>query len=246
MIIVADSHVSEENGNLTSFFKMLEAIGQSPYDVVFLGDIFDLWIGLRRYEEPHHIRFRDWCRQNLPKRAIGFIEGNHEFYVADNHRAIFTWSSERQWLDVGAATLFAHGDLINRADKNYLRFRRLTKNPLTKALVRFLPGGRMLARHLKRRLKTTNQAFRIGLPEEALRGYARQEFAKGIRHIFIGHFHQPFEVTGPDGGALHVLPGWFSAEQIALLDRKGGLARVDSWREILSTNPAGPGLETGA
>ena len=132
--------------------------------------------------------------------------------------------------------LFVHGDLINTADKNYLRFRKLTKNRLAKWLVRWLPFGAKIAQKVKQKLKKTNRQFRIGLPKSALQEYADQQFQKGIHHIFVGHFHEEYQVAGPKGAALHVLPAWFSSEKICHIDEIKGTVRSFHWHEAVSCN----------
>ena len=46
-----------------------------PAGILFLGDIFELWIALKGYEMPEHKRFVDWCRSHSKNMEIGFIEG---------------------------------------------------------------------------------------------------------------------------------------------------------------------------
>jgi UDP-2,3-diacylglucosamine pyrophosphatase LpxH len=82
MIIIADAHIDEACGNDTDFFRMLHALENNDHDVVFLGDIFDLWIALPRYEKNSHRQFLSWCQEQKSHRSIGFIEGNHEYFVA--------------------------------------------------------------------------------------------------------------------------------------------------------------------
>ena len=81
MIIVSDAHINKSRGNHSEFFKMLAAIEKTEHDLIFLGDIFDLWIALPRYEEDIHVNFIAWSREQKDSRTIGFLEGNHEFYV---------------------------------------------------------------------------------------------------------------------------------------------------------------------
>ena len=45
LIIITDAHISNENRNVVDFFFMLEKLAANDDDIVFLGDIFDLWIG---------------------------------------------------------------------------------------------------------------------------------------------------------------------------------------------------------
>jgi len=232
LIIVSDAHVSATHGNSDAFFDMLDALAETDRDLLFLGDIFDLWISLPRYEEPMQRAFLAWCARQRDRREIGFVEGNHEFFVAERQAHHFSWASG-DGRRMGAL-LAVHGDLINRADKNYLRFRRLAKNPLTKTLTRFMPFGPDLAVRLKRRLSYTNQAFRIGLPYEALNEYARHWFRQGVETILVGHFHEKYHFQGERGGHLYVLPDWYASGEISLFDRDAGGLKSLPWRQLVS------------
>ena len=63
MIIITDAHISKARGNHAIFFKMLESLEKNNQDLIFLGDIFDLWVALPRYEEEIHRDFIAWCRR---------------------------------------------------------------------------------------------------------------------------------------------------------------------------------------
>lgn len=234
MIVIADAHVSKENGNIDDFFEMLDLLAQSDQEIIFLGDIFDLWIGLRRYEEDHHRRFIDWVGKRTERGLVGFVEGNHEFYVAKRYRKTFHLASPTGFRDESRGLLFVHGDLINRADKNYLRFRLLTKNFLTRSLLRFMPFGLKLAEKLKQRLKTTNKPFKIKLPEEALREYAEARFEEGVRRVLVGHFHDPFTHEHADGRGLYVLPAWLNTQMVAVLNGPDYTPVVRHWRALMT------------
>lgn len=234
MIIVADAHVSRFHGNDNAFFEMLSALEKADRDVVFLGDIFDLWVAFPRYEGEIHERFLAWCRAYKNRRLVGFVEGNHEFFVADQHGGDFSWCERAERALPREKTLFVHGDLINRDDKNYLRFRKLTKNLIAKTLVRMLPRGPHLVDDLKRKLKNTNQAFRIRLPEEHLRRFARERLESEVEAIFVGHFHQPYRYNHEEKGFIQVLPAWYEGGSIAEWRSDERSLTLGPWEEILS------------
>lgn len=228
MILVSDAHVCGGLGNTETFFEMLNKFESNDEDLVFLGDIFDLWIGLPRYETDYQRKFAAWCEQQKVRRRIGFVEGNHEFYVVRQHHGSFSWSTTCGHRE--GQTLFVHGDLINRADKNYLRFRTLTKNPLVRTLFRYLPYGPRLAHKIKKDLKNTNHAFRISLPEAALCDYAEQMFANGIDRVMVGHFHQAWRYEGTAGQYLQILPDWYSTGEVCRYD--GEQAEILPWKAL--------------
>lgn len=236
MILITDAHVNAAAGTHRPFFSMLEALEKTREDIVFLGDIFDLWIALPRYEQTVHTRFIEWCRREKTRRDIGYIEGNHEFFLAEQKRDAFSWATDTaQWAD-GRGNLFCHGDLINRRDRNYLRFRRLTKNRRLKSILRILPSGPFWVEHVKKKLKHTNPAFRSCLPREEIRRFLSAAKAAGISRVFVGHFHQ--EAFFREGGTrLYVLPDWMGTRRITRLNPLSGRVFHLPWPDLRRLPP---------
>jgi UDP-2,3-diacylglucosamine pyrophosphatase LpxH len=233
-IIVADSHVQPDGLIERSFFEMLAMLGNSRYDIVFLGDIFDLWIGLPGYETPAQKDFLAWCRGQKNLRRIGLIEGNREFFVSEMHADHFSWStSATSWRSADGCQ-FVHGDRLNPDDRRYLLFRRLTKNPVTKMLLRGLPGGRSICRRLSRALRHTNRRYRQGLPEARIRQYAEGEFGDGLQAIFVGHFHSARKFELNPSRVLFLVPAWLESGRVTRVDSGTGPLKVDfpDWKTL--------------
>lgn len=242
LVMIADAHISRPQGNVAPFFRMLAALASGPADVVFLGDIFDLWIALPRYENEVHRAFLAWCRKEKTRRRIGFVEGNHEFFLAQAHRAAFTWCTHLPWWMDAEGNLFCHGDRINRADRSYLAFRQTTKNPLARLFLRGLPPGPRLVKHLKRRLKDAHPDFRKSLPLNQLRTFAEARFAEGAVRIFMGHFHRAYHYRRSRGGDLYALPDWYSQGRISVLAADRNSLQEGPWPALLPI--AGHGRRT--
>lgn len=239
MIIIADAHIDDADDSGADFFQMLRLLEKTDQDLIFLGDIFDLWIALSRYEKDIHKKFLTWCRKQKPQRSIGFIEGNHEYFVAVERRDYFAWCTDLSaWRD-RHGNLFCHGDQINRRDHNYLRFRRLVKNRFTQEVTRFFPWGPVLSEALKHHLTKTNLEFRKRLPEKSLAEFAEARFTDGVHTIFVGHFHRPYLYRGAGGKTLYTLPAWHRTRQVTCYD--SAAQRIDSrpWQELEGL-PAGP------
>ena len=232
MIIIADAHVSKAAGNHASFFRMLDDLEKNNQDLVFLGDIFDLWVAYPRYEEDIHRDFIAWCREQKSRRSIGFMEGNHEYYLASRRAQAFSWCSADAWWRDESAILFVHGDQVNRQDHNYLRFRKLAKNPLSQLIARFLPFGPRIVDSLKSGLKKTNMEFRLELPRQEIEVFAETQFAAGVETIFVGHFHQEYLYSNADSKKLYVLPDWYSTRKVTVFDRDSKKAAFTHWNEI--------------
>lgn len=233
MILITDAHVGESQGNAAEFFEMLARLETDGRDLVFLGDIFDLWIALPRYESLIHKEFCEWCRRQKPHRRIGFMEGNHEFFVARERAEVFSWCTDAPWRQADGGLLFVHGDLINRRDFNHRVFRKLAKSPLTRCFLRHAPRGPAVADAIKRRLRHANRKFRSGLPEGEIRRFAEGRLSADVHTILVGHFHTRHGYRGARGGSLHLLPDWHSSRTVGLLDPAAGSLAHVHWRELV-------------
>ena len=234
MIIITDAHISKAAGNHATFFRMLESLEKNNQDLIFLGDIFDLWVALPGYESDIHHDFIEWCREQKKYRTIGFMEGNHEYYLATERAQTFSWCSADAWYRDDAGTLFVHGDQIYRRDRNYLAFRKLLKSRMAKFIMNSLPFGPKYVESFKKRLKQTNTGFRMHLPREEVKLFAETRFAEGIDTIFVGHFHQEYLYCNADSKKLYVLPDWFDTQKVTVFNRDTKKIAFIDWKEINS------------
>jgi len=232
MIIITDAHISKAAGNHATFFRMLESLEKNNQDLIFLGDIFDLWVALPGYESDIHHDFIEWGREQKKYRTIGFMEGNHEYYLAIERAQAFSWCSADAWYRDDAGTLFVHGDQINRRDRNYLAFRKLLKSRMAKFIMNSLPFGPKYVESFKQRLKQTNTGFRMHLPREEVKLFAETRFAEGIDTIFVGHFHQEYLYCNADSKKLYVLPDWFDTQKVTVFNRDTKKIAFIDWKEI--------------
>lgn len=233
-VLVADCHIHSHSDAEEDFFGMLDRIAEfSPAGTVFLGDIFELWIALRGYESSAHQRFVEWCAAQQSEMEIGFIEGNHEFYVSDTHRNAFSWISDTSHtLENGVH--FIHGDLINRADSKYLLLRKLVRNPVTRFLLRMTASGigPKIAEKVRVSLKPTNLQHKRFLPVSHFEEYGREVVKHKIQTVFSGHFHVRKSLPHPAGISSEILPAWGTGGEIVLLHPDSSIA-CGPWRELL-------------
>jgi UDP-2,3-diacylglucosamine pyrophosphatase LpxH len=234
MIIVTDAHVSKAQKNHTAFFEMLDFFENCHHDLIFLGDIFELWVALADYESDIHHDFIEWCHEQKKYRNIGFVEGNHEYYLATERAQAFSWISSDAWYWNDSRTLFVHGDQINYRDRFHLAFRKLFKNQMAKVIVNSLPFGPKYVESFKQRLKHTNTKFRLHLPLEEIKFFAEARFAEGFNTIFVGHFHQEYIYCNSDAKLLYILPDWFSSQKVTLFNQKSKETTFLHWKQINS------------
>lgn len=231
ILCVADAHILETPGAAGGFFDMLARVAETEYDIVFLGDIFELWIAFDSYETEIHKRFLAWCRAEKTKRRIGFVEGNHEFYVSERYRDAFTWCTDRSRLISDGRVCLMHGDTINEDDVGYLLMRRVLRNPLSRVLVRlFGPlAGKVLSEKIRLSLKGKNLKHKKNFPTKYLGQLADRMEEKQISLCLMGHFHQTAALRG-----IRILPAWNPDGEIGLLDPESGQFTVRSWKQILN------------
>ncbi len=227
MILISDCHVTEQSSD--DFFAMLDHLDGGHEPIIFMGDIFDLWIAFPRYERGVHRKFLAWCRHQ--HRLMGWVEGNHEFFVGRQHADVFGWSTDSEYRDIDV--VFAHGDLVNTQDHRYRFFRTVVRHGFCRNLIRFLPGGPALAHRMRHDLEQTNLNFRKALPEEEMKAYATQLGEQGVKWAFVGHFHDPHQMTIAESGTvLTVVSSWLLAHEVVRFDPDQGQIQTCHWREV--------------
>ena len=215
-LINADAHLTSREPD-DDFFRMLDGVSRLPGDIgiIFLGDVFDLWIALRGYENDEHRRFLDWCRREKANRQVIFLEGNHEFFVAKKHSDAFSYADEDSYQD--GLLQWLHGDRINKKDHAYAVLRFILRNWFTRGFL-WLIGptfGPSFAHYVRERLRTTNQAHKKYFPEPHALKFLAACPPDSI--VFVGHFHDRRRNTS-DGRTLEVLPAYAAASELAFYD----------------------------
>ena len=223
-LMIADAHLTCRTPE-DDFFRLLGHVSGIPRDigVIFLGDIFDLWIAIRGYETDEQRRFLDWCRREKDRREIVFLEGNHEFFVAKTYGGDFTYCSEDEFQS--GLLQWLHGDRINKADFAYAVLRFILRNPFTRGFLWTIGStfGPAFAHYVRERLRITNQAHKQYFPEPHALKFLEECPADSI--VFVGHFHDRLTKTR-NGRTLEVLPAYAEAAEIALFDPDSDGLRV--------------------
>jgi len=231
MILIADAHINEIKDRQNDFFELLDLISTTSEDLVFLGDIFELWFAIPRFEETYQRKFLDWCKKEKQNRKIVYIEGNHEFFLSEELSEYFTVTDPLYYLDKDSEMLFMHGDMINEKDKKYRFFRWLTKNRVVKFLLRYLPFAKKIVAVIKHRLINRNKQ-RGYLPEELLNSFfADLEQFGNPKKVFLGHFHCKYDIVTKEG-ALHAISDFMYNEELSVLKNDGSLHTIH-WKKLL-------------
>ena len=215
IIIASDLHLrSPEDSNYQLAVKSMSQIKEAkPTHLVLLGDIFDFYLGSKKYfERKHQIFINAMEEVSAAGIEVIFIEGNHEFHLSDSQWRGITVPDETSYTITtkdGATIKLCHGDLIN-APASYLWFRKLIKSNGLKLLVKLVPSRLLDAYALTHaRVSRSSDVYRT-LNHEALLGDAKiwlERPPKADKGVF-GHFHHPYHEVHTDH-TLMSLDSWY-------------------------------------
>lgn len=234
LILAADLHIRPTGRRLEDFREFLQWISRTNYDVAFLGDVLELWIGVPGYENALTQEFLLWCSDESHRRKVYLVEGNHEFFVAKYHGGNFTAvATDELWVEDGRLLLL-HGDSC-QGDPAHSRFRWWSKSCLARLLLRWMPLAPRIVRWLKGRFEAAAKRRRKIFPQIPVSGYASTVFAANDnlpQLIVAGHFHRSFQEFRRDGRGMVILPAWCDQQEIGLWDGQDGQLKVLPWRRV--------------
>lgn len=237
LAFVGDVHLDREDPHLEAFLSFLDRLGRTSRRIVFLGDLFNVWLGRRELEQPHQAavlaKLRDLRGRGV---SIGYVEGNRDFHIGAGYggEAIDVASDAALVEEQGGTRLYAaHGDLVNARDLRYRLWRAVSRSAPVWRLFNGLPAPHRLrlAESLERRLRATNVAYKKDFPEDAVRGFAARILPRGFDVVVLGHFHVERDIPlGPahPRGRVVVLPEWKGRRRHLEVDEQGRVGFVDS------------------
>ena len=220
--LIADAHLGGPGGAAGPLIAQLETLpAQGCRRLVLMGDLFQAWIGFRRFETEDVAAVMAALRRLRQQGVeVDYIEGNRDFFLAGSPYAdaFDRIGMETAFEAAGVRYLAVHGDGLNDRDWKYLFWRRLSKSAPIRFLVRNIP--RRLAHRMvhstERRLSQTNFKHRAAVPEAAIRRYAERRLAEGHDVLLLGHFHEPL-VWKVQGGEVRLLDAWFRSRAVEWL-----------------------------
>lgn len=208
VVLISDIHIQGAEDPL--YRSLLNLIGREvgPEDVLVLaGDIFDFFVGkqpvlLKRYAEFFRIvgeKLREGAR-------VEYIEGNHDFHLRSAFDSLFPNSPNLKIRDAdvsietprGKKLYVAHGDLVDREDRGYLRLRAFFRSPFIRFAAFALPGKivEKIGAHSNDASKKKNPRLPEEKGEDVLqnirrkfRRFAESKFHEGYDGIVMGHCH---------------------------------------------------------
>lgn len=224
---VADAHLNGPGGDAAPLVAQLDEIDPERCErLVLLGDLFQVWVGSRRFETADVALVADALKRLRAKGVpTHYIEGNRDFFLrgSEYEECFDSIGAEFAFETAGRRYLVVHGDGLNARDYLYRFWRRFSKNRLSRLGMLGLP--RALAGHLihraERGLSKTNFKHKSSIPEEVLIDYGQRRLAEGYDELLLGHFHEPRSWSVP-GGTVRILDAWFNTRDVEWIE--GGIS----------------------
>ena len=219
LAILADAHLGGPGGDATPLVAQLRALpDQGCERLLLMGDLFQAWVGFRQFEPPG---LAELLATVAALRASGirvdYLEGNRDFFLAKSPYATFFdfVGDEIAFTFGGTRYLAVHGDGLDDNDVQYRLWRRATKSPAVRLLIRSLPArlARRLVDSTERKLAQTNFKHRVAIPVAAIERFAARRLQAGHDVLLLGHFHEERRWQVP-GGEVWLLPAWFRTRQL--------------------------------
>lgn len=230
--VFADAHLGQVERDAEDFLEAIGEVARRGFrTVVLLGDIFNYFIGDRKFETPLVSGIlRAWQELAAGGVSLRYIEGNRDFFVKGTPFArAFVSYRDTDGLEVGGRRYaFVHGDRVNTEDLPYRFWRVLSKNPVSHAALRLIPGplARKIVAQTEARLYNTNFKHKRRLPDAHLEEEARQARRQGYDELLLGHFHVERHYEREDGVA-RILPAWLEERRHAEIGSDGRLSIVE-------------------
>ena len=190
LVLVADPHWRD------SLVGLKEVRANYPgADWLFLGDLFDVWVGIPGNRIGLEIEFLNWVKEARASGAwVGLWVGNREFfldYLSDQFDLIGEGVGGRLEAE---GLCWEHGDLVNGSDWRYRLWNLLTRSAAAWVLARFLPN--YLVSIISRRLRTivcsADCRHESKFPHEEFVAAATEHYGETF---VTGHFHT-YKVCG--------------------------------------------------
>lgn len=234
LVFVGDVHLDAGDPALPDFLSFLDGLATCCERLVLMGDLFNLWLGDPAVEQAHHTAVvRRLERLRDGGLVVRYLEGNRDYRIADGYTGRAFDDAGIRGIEerYGGKRLFAvHGDLVNRADRQYRAWRAFSRSSLVWALSGLLPRRARagLAARLERRMRRSNLAFKRSFPESDVRDYAAGPLSRGFDAVVLGHFHLERQLEVPPVGRVFVLPEWKESRRHLEVTADGVVRFADS------------------
>ncbi len=228
IFFVSDVHLSSAQSQIASaFFTFLSSLSEKAEKLFILGDLFETWIG---DDDPcelavtTQLRLRDLT---LKGTELFIQHGNRDFLLGRRFMKLTgaTLIHDYHVIETyNQRVLLMHGDLLCSNDRDYQAFRKKTRRPIFRWILRNLPLSKRQEMAAKWRTETTRQSSHkppsmMDVSHKTVERVMSKTSAETLVH---GHTHSPARhKLEPSMKERIVLGDWSSHGWALKLDRGG-------------------------
>ncbi|MDD7805290.1 MAG: UDP-2,3-diacylglucosamine diphosphatase [Endozoicomonas sp. (ex Botrylloides leachii)] len=228
-LVISDLHLTPARPTIgRAFLSFMEHTAPKARELYILGDFFEYWVGDDAIEPFHEEIIQSLRRYSDAGHSVFIMAGNRDFAIGEDFlkKAGALWLNDPTLLTLNnEKVLLLHGDLLCTADVQYLRYRRIIRNPWVMKLLRMIPLS------YRRKLGSTireNSVTKKTKKKPEIMDVTAEEVVNMMEHYNVkimihGHTHRP---------AIHdvTLKGNTPAKRIVLGDwgEKGWLLSTDN------------------
>lgn len=194
---ISDLHLEESRPDITgAFLRFMDSIKESASQLYILGDFFESWIGDDE-NTPLQAQIKNCLKQfSNSGKALFFMHGNRDFLIGEqfSKETGATILPDPSIIRLGGQNvLLMHGDSLCTADKGYIKFRAMIRNPdfLETFLKRPLEDRHTTARQLREMSQASNQHKTAEIMDVTPEEVVHQMEAHNVNIMIHGHTHRP-------------------------------------------------------
>ena len=196
-LLISDLHLHESRPLISrAFFRFLHTHADNIDALYILGDFFDAWIG-DDDDQPLIAEVAQALAQTAASGTqIFLLHGNRDFLIGEQ----FAKSCHARLIDdntpidlYGTPTLLLHGDSLCTADKDYMQFRSMVRDPKWQS--EFLAQPLAVRRAIASDLRSKSKAMNSMKAEDILDVTTSEVEASFLKYqtplMIHGHTHRP-------------------------------------------------------
>lgn len=229
--LLADPHLGHHKAPGGTFLHHLSQLPQARM-LVLMGDLFMVWLAAPKFwDESIRAVIAGLATLREQGTRIVMVAGNRDYLLPRDGEKARSMGLPFDEVVHGAGLLhwggrrigITHGDLVNREDHQYLRWRHYSRSAPVSLLFRAMPGfaANALAKRLERSLAGTNREIKIQYPASELAAFAGV-VTEAVDSFYIGHFHLDRIILPPQSRTpLRIVPDWLSSKSVLRIDAQG-------------------------
>lgn len=235
-LLISDLHLTPTRPAIAqAFLSFMAETAPQAQQLYILGDFFEYWVGDDAMEPFHQKIAQALQRYSSAGNDVYFMPGNRDFAIGKH----FLKQTGAQWLNDptlisinGEKVLLMHGDSLCTADHQYLRFRKIIRNPIVLTILRLLPLSyrKKLAKKIREHSQKATSKKDSNIMDVSVDEVSRMMNKYNTQTLIHGHTHRP---------DIHKLPmaKHTGARRIVLGDweEKGWMIRTDKQKLTLES-----------